>query len=142
MGIKDILEKYKKRKTYELAAEREASRREKAAYYKAKAHEAELFGKQKAKFEREHRLKNLKASYAKPSSGTFGGIDLGGMSGGIDAWAGMGGSAPKTKVRYIKVKSYKKSKSKRRPKTRRVVTRRVVYREHREPEHDYWNIGM
>lgn len=106
--IGEAWENYKKDRAYSKAASAEASRREKAAYYKAKAREAEKYGVMKARMEREQKVKTFKAGMNKSKG--FGGLgfgfDAGAMSSGLNTWAGGGGSArssaPRTKKSRIR----------------------------------------
>lgn len=84
---------------YRKAAEYEISKREKAAYYRAKEKEAIKYAGERARIEREHRTKKLRQDYNKPSGfkalgsalGSIGqGIDYKSISSGIGTWGGVG----------------------------------------------------
>lgn len=93
MGIKSMWEGYKKDKAYSKAAAREASRRERASYYKARAREAEKYGAERARIEREQRVKSLHASYAKSKGSGFSASGYASnLSSGLNEF--FGGSAP------------------------------------------------
>ncbi len=131
MGIKEAFKRkyleYKENRAREKAEGAVVKQKEREAYYQARQKEAEVFGRQKAVYERKQRYKAL----SQPRTSMFGsGLSLG-M--GSSIFGSPMQQSYKPKYKRVKVRTAKRRRSK-------AKYRRVKVKQQRAPQNNFFSL--